>query len=48
MASVMNFCGVGMREPINPRDIMNLAMDEEDRVVPITSIEEALELIENM
>lgn len=48
MATVMNFSGIGTRDPVSPLDIMALAMDEEDRITPITSIEEALELIENM
>lgn len=48
MAVVMNFGGMGMTDPVDPKDIINLRRDNEDKVMPITTIEEARELIEGM
>jgi|GEM_PF-4823964 hypothetical protein len=48
IASVINHSGFGVTEAISPTDVMHLRMDDEDIIRPITTVEEAIELIEGM
>jgi len=48
MASVMNFAGLGASDPISPQDIFELRKYQEEKIVPISSWDEARELISEM
>lgn len=40
--------GMGSEEPVSVRDVVPLRRDEDDTVRPVTSVEEAKELLNNM
>lgn len=40
--------GMGSEEPVSVTDVMPLRRDEDDTVRPVTSVEEAKELLNNM
>lgn len=48
MATVINNAGFGSTEAMTPMEVLPLPMDEEDVIRPITTVEEAKELIEGM
>ena len=48
MSAVMNFSGMGLKEPIAANEIFSLRKHQEDVLKPITSWEEARELIDIM
>lgn len=48
MSAVINYGGMGVTEPIQAQEIFGLRKHQEGKVEPITSWEEAMELIESM
>ncbi len=48
MGAIINYGGLGATEPIQAEEIFNLRKHQEHTVSPITSWEEALELIDSM
>ncbi|WP_343321421.1 hypothetical protein [Sphingobacterium multivorum] len=48
IATVINHSGFGTTEAISPSEVIHLRMDDENIVRPITTVEEARELIEGM
>jgi len=48
MSAVINYGGMGVTEPIQAQEIFDLRKHQEGKVEPITSWEEAMELIESM
>lgn len=48
MATVINFAGMGTKEPVSPQDLFSLRKYEEDSIKVITSLEDVKELLEQM
>lgn len=48
MTYIKAFAGMGSKEEVDPREVWPLAMDEKDKIRPITDMDEAMEMVKGM
>lgn len=48
MTYIKAFAGMGSNEEVNPLEVWPLAMDERDKIRPITDMDEAMEMVRGM
>lgn len=48
IATMINHSGFGASDPVDPKSLMHLSIDEEYTVPPVQNIDEALELLNEM